>query len=740
VTAREARLGTLTTGGALALSITDGATAHVVRVGGRLTAATGTLAVRDLGVTGDATLTSGGVTLGTAKIGGSTALDVRERASVESLEVGGSLAAKAGVVVLGTATVRGPDATVTAREARLGTLTTGGALALSITEAATADVVRVDGRLSATTGTLGVRDLGVTGDATLTSGGPTLGTAKIGGSAALDVRDRATAETWDVGGPLTAKAGALALRSTTVRGGDGTLDAGSVELGQLSTSGAARITARGALTADRLEAGSSITASSQSARIGQATAGSGDLALTATDGDLELGAANAGGTVGLVGSAAVSVTGAVRAGGSYRVEGASITFGTAGTTAQQEGAEVAMTARSGAITGRGSTTIAATRSVTMTAKGASGAISLAPETAITASGGDVTLATTGAAALGAVTAAAGAIRLDAADATLTRAITARAVTLANVATAGVTRLGETATDNSAEFDAPATRFDLSSTELGLISAPAVTIVSGARDVVVGAVALAAGTGSERFAISATGRVDMLGRFVASGATAARTIAIGSQTATGRTGVIRIAATQANGGRVLVDGATLELTGERIGVGLDRDFLDAVGYRTEPGLSVAQVTQTYVAGPTSTLYNASGLGAAPYSDRVLVRAGGLKLSYGRYALFQNTGITGEQAGVELGGAGKTGAKLSLGSASGSSNAFAMFGTIDGIRSQATALLGPDRLAVEPTVTPVASRVNGCVIGSGAGCLNTSIAQPSVNLFDASRAEIVRTPTI
>jgi hypothetical protein len=259
-------------------------------------------------------------------------------------------------------------------------------------------------------------------------------------------------------------------------------------------------------------------------------------------------------------------------------------------------------------------------------------------------------------------------------------------------------------------------------------------------VVIGAVGLGGSTGSTRFAITAGGRIDMLGRFVAAGSAPMRTIAIGGENAGARTGVIRIAATQGEGGRLLADGAVIELTADRIGAGLDRDFLNAIGYRAIPGLDVETVTQQYVARPTSTLYTPGALGAAPYTDGVLVRSSVLRLTYGRYALFQNTGRPGEQTGVILGTQGAApagGGTLRLSTPNSTANTFALFGTIDGISSQATALLGPDRLSIDATVSPVASRINGCIIGSGGGCLNTSIAQPTLNLFDTSRAEIVRT---
>jgi hypothetical protein len=153
--------------------------------------------------------------------------------------------------------------------------------------------------------------------------------------------------------------------------------------------------------------------------------------------------------------------------------------------------------------------------------------------------------------------------------------------------------------------------------------------------------------------------------------------------------------------------------------------------------VDQVTREFVTRPTSTLYNAGALGAAPYADGVLLQAHSLSLGYGRYALIQNTAPAGEQRGAILGVLGQTPATPTLSlRVNDTNNTFALFGTIDGISSSAAALLGGDRISLGAGVSPIGSRVNGCIIGSGGGCLTASIAQPAINLFNTSRAEVVR----
>ena len=793
-------LGTGSASGAAALSATGDLVATRVTAGRTLTASGNTATIASLSAGGDArvsgttrvavttattpgtlTLAGGavsvmGATLGaldaSAGVGGfdlrnGTVLGSARVASGGAVTFGtlaaGSTALTAATDVVGNRLNASGAASVAAgRDAALGVVSAGGDAALSASRRLTVDSVATTAMLTLTAATVdvGVAQAGML-SATGGAGGIEIDATTVAGATTLRSDAGVALGTLDAGAVDVRAAGALTADALTVRGGLNVAAAfarittarvtggatriatgtGGLALSDLVATGVVDASTAGVLTAGVLDAGSGLAASGASATIGQAKARGGDIGVTATGGDIRLGSASASGGIGLTSSGAGTVTGPVSAGGAYRIDAASVALGSAGATTRQAGTDVALTARTGAITGQGSTAVAGSRSVTLTANGTGGAITFAPDTAIAAGAGDVALATRGAAALGTVTAAAGAVRLDAADAALTGAVSGRSVTLSNVASGGITRVGDTGVGNESEFGVAATRFDLSNAEVGLIAAPAVTIASGARDVVVGALALAPATGATRFAITANGRVDMLGRFAAAGSPASRTIAIGNEAgATGpRTGTIRVAATPAEGGRLLVDGAALELTADRIGVGFDRDFLDEIGYRAA-GLGVEQVTREYVARPTSTLYNASALGAQPYSDLVLVQSGTLGLTYGRYALIQNTGRPGEQRGAVIGTAGGSGANVAtvrLSAPGSSSNTFSLFGTIDGINSTAAALLGPDRLFVDPSISQVASRVNGCVIGSGAGCLNTSIAQPTLNLFDTSRAEIVRT---
>ncbi len=60
-------------------------------------------------------------------------------------------------------------------------------------------------------------------------------------------------------------------------------------------------------------------------------------------------------------------------------------------------------------------------------------------------------------------------------------------------------------------------------------------------------------------------------------------------------------------------------------------------------------------------------------------------------------------------------------------FAFFGQINGVTGAGAALLGNPVLDIDPALLPN-SRINGCLAGSGAGCLTTIVIQPTLQVFD------------
>lgn len=751
-------------GGTLAIETLMAANAGLA--GGRVTA-TGAVVRGAL----EAAARTGGLSVGKLE-GGSARLTSGGDATLGQGTLTGTLVADAaGTLAVGAASAA--SATLASGSAGLGTLTIAGALTVT----ARAGDLRLD------RGTAGTVDLAATGNATL-------GTVTAGGRTALRAGGAIGADRIE-GGDVTLGAGSATLGSVAARGalgltttgrlawtdasagGAATVSAGEIAGTGLAAGGAGDLRAQGGLTLGTLRAiGLSVRGGSVS--VGTATATAGDLLVvsngalglatgTATGtvdltaaSDLRVGSAAAGGrlTLGSGGALAVetlraggdasltatgatSVAGAATVSGAYRLRGASVTLGTAGAIQRQSAREIAVEANAASLLG--ATTLAASGTVAVTATGRAGTIAFAPESSVEAT--TVQLSAANRADLGAVTST-GALTVSAADLGLARTLRGASVRLTNNGARGGTRLGGAPTANAAEFQAAGTGFDLDGAEMGLVQTPDLAIAGGARDMVVGQLSIGDGTGAQRLSLLTTGRVDVLGRLSVAGvgAAGARQVTLGGNGATdataARSSVVRVAATQDGGGRLLMGTTALTINGDRIGIGLDRDFLDTIGYRGA-GLSVEQVTRDYVARPTSTLYNAGALGAVPYSDGILLQAHSLSLGYGRYALIQNTAPAGEQRGAVLGVLGQTPAvpTLSL-RVNDANNTFALFGTIDGISSSAAALLGGDRISVGAGVSPLGSRVNGCVIGSGGGCLTASIAQPTINLFNTSRAEVVR----
>ena len=278
-------------------------------------------------------------------------------------------------------------------------------------------------------------------------------------------------------------------------------------------------------------------------------------------------------------------------------------------------------------------------------------------------------------------------------------------------------------------------FTLSNAELGRVHAPALDLDGDTGAVELGRIDLQAETGATSLAVRTTGDVTVTG--AVSAPTSSRAVAIAGSG-------IRVLATVdrgvTGGGRLDLDGASLTLDADRIAVGQRAGFVDALF----AGLTAQQVADRFVSNARSSLYNAT-LGGAAYADApTLVRAKSMTVRYSQFALFQNTGAAvtgagavGTKAGVVLGAPGVEQA-LVLRSDQPVSNAFAMFGTIDGVANEAAAVVGEQILSTkvdgQDVIVIQNSRVNGCIIGTGGGCLTTPIGIPPINIFDASRLNV------
>ncbi len=657
----------------------------------------------------------------------------------------------------------------TARASDALTLTSGADLRLAdgiadgaatLTATGTARVTHMQAREARTTGNALLLDrISTTGGLTASAGrgGGTFGMIAAGTNATFASDAAATIGTVRTGAALTVTNGTgtltigQATAGTTARfttAGDSRID--TLAAGQdvtftgqrdagfgtlASTGGAVSLTTAGALTATGLSTARALAVTARAAMIGGATAG-GDLTATATAGDLSLATLTAAaGKVTASGTA--SIGGAVNVAGNLAVRAGVITLGTAGATVAQRAGGIALTATGGAITGRGALTLSAgSGGMALTATGTGGAIDLATATALD-SGAGLVLETDGTATFGSVTNTGRAITVSAGDIAVNGPVTAGTITLINRTAATLTRLGDAPSDNAAEFGAATTsRFDLSTAEIGRLAGGQVILDAQTGAVTVGNLSLGTGTGGTLFQIRTSGRIDLLGRFVATGSPIARTIVLGGGAdINARASVLRVAATSAGGGRLLVDGGTLDLRANAIGVGLDTGFLDAIGVKgTTPALDVAT---RYVAQASSALYNATlGNSLGLYRDPVTVQAGRMIVRYGGFALFQNTGNSGSTGGVVLGRDGQ-GQTLELYAAA-PANAFAIFGSVNGMASAASPPLGGSTLVLGEQVSHADSRANGCLIGSvGGGCLSTALTQPTLNSFDSSRLDVFRT---
>ena len=355
------------------------------------------------------------------------------------------------------------------------------------------------------------------------------------------------------------------------------------------------------------------------------------------------------------------------------------------------------------------------------------------------SGGDVTLAAATRATLGAVTATGRNVSLAATDADLGGNITASLISVLDRSSGtNPLRLGNGAPGSGG--------FALDQTEVNRLNAATVILDAGtsgtgaAQDVQIGALALDADTGANRFEIRATRRIDLTGTLAATG-TGTRVIRIGGGAAdTTRATTLRIAATADGGGRIIVPGVDLDLRADRLGAGQDAGFLATLGL-TPGGTPAAadSVATNFVANGSSSLYVADAFnGGSPYTNQALIRADSLTVRYSDYALFQNTGGSAINAGAELASLGtpSSPALTLVGPSPASAGGFAIFGTINGIPDSAAAVLGDQVLSLA-AINRLTARVNGCVIGSGSGCIASTTGQPPLPPLNAFRGDIFST---
>ncbi|NNE58268.1 MAG: hypothetical protein HKN36_09190, partial [Hellea sp.] len=265
-------------------------------------------------------------------------------------------------------------------------------------------------------------------------------------------------------------------------------------------------------------------------------------------------------------------------------------------------------------------------------------------------------------------------------------------------------------------------YQLDDAEHDLITANDFAIEAGANIVVINDVSYSAGTGSNSVSVYSTDTIAFIGDVSGDGAGRVFKFAgasSGPDLAMRITGDIDTASLD-------FGDATLDLRADDIAFGRSV-FLNEISGRVSTDLAA-----TIVGNSGSSLYNAllsgGALSAERTTDPVFLRAGNLDLSYSNSALFQNTGAVSSASslnqGVVIGGTGNNGV-VTL-NTSDPQNTFALFGEINGLTGKAAAVAGPAVVVFDGNLELGSSRINGCLIATGAGCLTTQVRATTIEI--------------
>ncbi|MGH6613470.1 filamentous hemagglutinin N-terminal domain-containing protein [Sphingomonas sp.] len=724
--------------------------------------------------TGSMTFTGGSLSLGEAHANGPLALTATSsNATLGKLYSGQDIT----VLANGHAAING-DVTAGGAYKVTGASVTLGDGAVTQRAGGAIVITALNGDISGRPG-LTLSNLGATGAPAIvldTTGGIALAGSTIRTGGALGLRAGAektielgTIEAGVVGGYDGSVAGGALRHSASMTTGDiitGAIDvgltAGDLTTGLITSTGAVNlVTTSGGITTGavqgasiRLAAGGILSAASVSAagaaslagaqvqvdtvraasiQIGTAGAltgiGDGRASLRSTSGNIDVDAGNM--KLGTVDSSeglalngnAIDIAGKLTASRQALVKARStltMADASAGTDLTL-GADGAMTA--GVIAANGAITITG-RGIKVTDARAGGALSLTSGAELQLgtgqAGGAAIIDAVGLATLGALTAGPS-ITIRASDVALTGLQRAGSITFQNSAAATSTmRLGD---------DTATGGFRLSNAEIALVNADAVRFDQGAGALQIGALTFGADTGRRTVDMLTTGAIAVDGTVKGSGL--GRAFRIGGGATEGSASEIRVTATSTGGGRLLFDNANLDLRGDRIAVGLASGFLSVL----TPGAGGSAQALAFINNGNSALYNA-GLGGGFYDPAAttLISAHSLSLRFADYALIQNTGVPGQFSGVALGGTlGNPATPALTVRATSIGGGFALFGTINGVGGPSASLLGPSVIDIDPVLL-ANSRINGCLAGSGVGCLTTIVIQPTLQIFKWSSDDV------
>ncbi|RIV82876.1 beta strand repeat-containing protein, partial [Aurantiacibacter zhengii] len=262
-------------------------------------------------------------------------------------------------------------------------------------------------------------------------------------------------------------------------------------------------------------------------------------------------------------------------------------------------------------------------------------------------------------------------------------------------------------------------FALTDAELNRIEAQNLLLQANSTNVEVSSVTFDGAAGSETFTVATTGDIAFTGAIDGSGTGGLFQFG-GSAPNTGLAGTISMNTERAS---LLFAGADLQVRADDILFGTQPFIQEMIDLRDGSGGNFSGLLGALIVGNSgSSLYNA-GLdysGPATYLE-----ASNLNVVYGDSALFQNSGEVStalvETTGVNIS------QTLTI-DPTDTTNAFAIFGTIETLEGRAAALADPSIVILldDDEVQPFASRINGCQIRSGADCLNTVIGNTIVEI--------------
>ncbi|MEO1221566.1 MAG: hypothetical protein AAFY42_09495, partial [Pseudomonadota bacterium] len=617
-----------------------------------------------------------------------TVLIAGEAISYSSVDAGNDVSAGAGTSITGGAVTAGNDAALTAATSITATdvgaandalLSAGGSIGYSsVSAGANADL---DAGTSIAGGPVAAGN-----NATLDAGTSitTTGDVTAGNDAALTAADAISYANIDAGNDATLTAGTMVDGDAVSAGNNAAITAGtSINATDVTAGVDATVNAGTTLTAAMVSAGDDLTATSgtdmtlASAAADSDSSGAGVVALTSSSGPLQVTGASSGVSVSVDSGGTVSLGNTQSTGGDVSIQ--AVGDVTSGPIVSSDNIDIgSMTAPSN-VTLFGTSTSGAGIDIT------TGGTILIGDTGQVTAGTDLNTSSGD---------------IDIADGGLLKANDTATLTVTGGEEA--VQLGDGATGDA---------FTLTDAEINRIEATDLVVNAGMRDIAFTGIAFDDLVGSSSAVFATTGDIDFTGSL--SGAGAGRLFRFGGGPASDSADLAGTIAFDIEQGTALFAGADLELRGNRILFGSSTFLAD--DQNSPRNLPIEVVASTLVGQGNSILYQEQGLNA----PATYLSAQNLNVIYGEAALFQNSGLFSsvvvETTGAEIGGT------LTLNPTSNGPNAFALFGSLGVLSDNAAALAGPTIIIQqsEEEVQDFSSRINGCIIGSGAGCLNTII---------------------